>query len=881
LRNNHIRDISFLKELRSLSLLNLSNNQITDYSFLKELKSLSSLDLSYNQITDIFFLKELKFLSSLDLRNNQITDISFLKELKFLTSLDLGSNEITNISFLKELKFLTSLYLRNNEITDISFLKELKSLTSLDLSYNKIKEIPKWLADFNLKVEIEDEWARGCINLYKNPIKKPPAEIVKQGNEAIKDWYKAERRLLNEIKIILIGEAKAGKTSVIKKLKENFFDEEQAQTDGIVIENFDFKKLVTFKTQKKLHGIKAYFWDFGGQEIMKATHQFFLTKRCIYLLVLEARRDSSPDKEVRKWLEHIKTFGGGSPVIIIGNKIDLNPAFGIDTPALQDEFKQVARYLNVSCKSGENIERLKNILEEFIPQAELFKTEIDERWLDIKTELQEITGREYKLSHNDFIKICKKHKLEEPGKQKRAIQFLHDLGIVLHFDEINLAEYYVLDPLWVTNGVYNIITSNTAARQKGIVDVNDMDKIVNEEVDKSKHRNKAEIIYSPAECLYLAEIMNLFKLCYFYDNKQKILIPDLLDKETPSGITAQFAGPDEKLRLIYDYKYLPPSIFPRFLVEMNIDIEKAWRSGVIMKCKACINGDAYVSVSGCQISIIVTGEFKQKREYLSVIRYYIDSINSGFDVVCDLKIPLTDDGKHCVKRDVLLKMEKKGRTIYENWDIKKDEPVEFEIRKLLEGIAGREEIQKKGEEIKEHYKKKSETMNTKIFLSYASKERDLMKIFKSELEDQLAAYSKSLVEIWTDSEIDLGENWEEKISTAIENSDAALLLVSARFLNSKFILQNELAEFLKRKKESGYKIIPVLVRDCAFQKFEELCGLQFFKTYGSEYEFDNEWRDKILPFEELADVDKKSNRLINKYAKNLSEQIITVIKKDS
>jgi GTPase SAR1 family protein len=61
-------------------------------------------------------------------------------------------------------------------------------------------------------------------------------------------------------------------------------------------------------------------WDFGGQEIMRGTHKFFLTQRSIYLLVLEDRRQD--DLSVEPWLSTITSLGGDSPVLIIINKSD-------------------------------------------------------------------------------------------------------------------------------------------------------------------------------------------------------------------------------------------------------------------------------------------------------------------------------------------------------------------------------------------------------------------------------------------------------------------------------------------------------------------------------------------------------------------------------
>ena len=64
------------------------------------------------------------------------------------------------------------------------------------------------------------------------------------------------------------------------------------------------------------------------------------------------------------------------------------------------------------------------------------------------------------------------------------IEFLHDLGIVLHFEALPLQEYYVLDPYWITYGVYQILTSTRAGALKGEISMEELDYIVNEEEAK-------------------------------------------------------------------------------------------------------------------------------------------------------------------------------------------------------------------------------------------------------------------------------------------------------------------------------------------------------------------------------------------------------------
>jgi len=751
LRGNQISDISILKELKSLTSLDLGNNKISDISILKDLKSLTSLVLWDNKISDISILKELNALTSLWLNNNEISDISILKELKSLTALDLSTNQISDISIIKELKALTSLDLRDNLISDISILKELKNLASLNLANNQIAEIPEWLTEKGLEIKIENKYNYNCINLYGNPIQTPPIEIAKQGNEAIRQWYTANRKKLNEIKVLLVGEAKAGKTSLMRRLFDKSYNPQEQQTDGITIEKFNFTELDTFKNQKQLHGITAYFWDFGGQEIMSSTHQFFMTKRSLYILVLEARKDEKSDEQVRTWMRRIRSFGGESQVIIVVNKIDQNPAFRLDEYTLRKEYPQIKDILRVSCATPENCDAVKIAIEEYIPKTELFNTEIDERWFPVKSELQKRTSKRLYLAQREFETICSDNGLIEESEQLSAVRFLNDLGMVLHFDNLKLSEFYVLDPYWVTSGVYRIITSDISAKQNGVVEVEQLRSIINdykEESDTYTANTDQHIKYSPSEVLYIADIMAEFKLCFYMDNNTRILIPDLLDKNTPATEYEPFLNASGKIAIIYSYEYLPNTVLPRLIVEMRNDIKTVWRTGLVLNCKGCIDAQALVYTGENRIQIIVTGEHKQKREYMSVLRYLINTINRDFSVTTSVLIPLPGTDNLTVEFEELLAMEQAGQKKYLLYKLKK----EWEICDLLDGIATDEEIQKETSAIIKNYTAQSSQKSTynqngprtvRLFLASSSELKEHREEFEKFINRQNNHYIES------------------------------------------------------------------------------------------------------------------------------------------
>jgi len=114
-----------------------------------------------------------------------------------------------------------------------------------------------------------------------------------------------------------------GKTSLVKRLLTGQFDEQEDKTPGIAILPWSLP-VPTANGDSSQANIRLNIWDFGGQEMMHATHQFFLTQRSLYLLVVNTRQ-GEVDGQLSYWLNLIRSFGGDSPVLVLLNKIDQHP----------------------------------------------------------------------------------------------------------------------------------------------------------------------------------------------------------------------------------------------------------------------------------------------------------------------------------------------------------------------------------------------------------------------------------------------------------------------------------------------------------------------------------------------------------------------------
>ncbi|MCX6583496.1 MAG: leucine-rich repeat domain-containing protein [Candidatus Aminicenantes bacterium] len=654
---------ALLSKFQRLEKLVLYKNQISDISNLNELKGLTNLSLSSNQIKDISSLKELKGLTVLDLSRNQIRDISSLKELKGLTTLYLYNNQISDISILKELMGLTVLSLFKNQISDISSLKELKNLKNLLLMGNKITHMPAEFLDLGLEIKWEVDSEDG-IFLEDNPLESPPVEIIKKGNEAIRQYFKSlegEKQALNEVKVLLVGDGAAGKTSLVKRLLGQDFDKNESQTHGININTMDI-------TQNN-NIIKIRLWNFGGQEIMHATHQFFLSKRSLYILVLDGRKD----EKTEYWLNHIKSFGGDSPVMVAINKIDENPGFDVNRRHLKEKYPNIKGFYPLSCKSGNGIDPLKKALTNELARVELIRTTWPKSWFNVKNRLEKM--KEDFIDYETYRDICAGEKIDREAMET-LVAFLNDLGVILHFKEYLLEETQVLRPQWLTGAVYKIVTSKQLSAAKGLLNRSQLKEILTAE-------NEGDRKYPESQYKFIIGMMKKFELCYTLENDRDILVPDLLEVGEPE-IPFDSLDSAGALKFLVSYYFLPPSVMPRLIVRLHRDIKDRlrWRSGVVLENRGF---DALAVVKSDDreqtITMAVTGA--QRREYLAVILNTLREINAGFDKIdVSERVPLPDNPGIGVDYHHLLQLERMGEAeLFPEKATRR-----YNVKELLDGI---------------------------------------------------------------------------------------------------------------------------------------------------------------------------------------------------
>jgi len=121
------------------------------------------------------------------------------------------------------------------------------------------------------------------------------------------------------------------------------------------------------------------------------------------------------------------------------------------------------------------------------------------------------------------------------------------------------------------------------------------------------------------------------------------------------------------------------------------------------------------------------------------------------------------------------------------------------------------ELEKQGEKLKT------------IFISYSRKDKEYMGRILIHLKP---LEKRGLFDVWSDKKIEAGDNWKKEIEKELKNTNVAVLLISADYLASDFIVNNELPPLLENAENKGTHIIPVIIKPCRFIRDSNLKDFQ-------------------------------------------------------
>jgi len=516
------------------------------------------------------------------------------------------------------------------------------NLTSLDLTSNQLTALPH---------EIGKLTNLTALYLQENPGLNIPPEILgatwgdvvreqakAAAPQAILDYYFRTQgvagRPLAECKLIVVGRGGAGKTSLVKRLNGEPWDPNEPETHGITIRKFSFECQAGTVTSRV--------WDFGGQVVLHSMHEFFLTARSLYLLVL-GERDDMLERDAAYWLQLIRSYAGNAPVVVALNK-SAGRQRQFDRATLEKNHGPILGWVATECSEEDlakgGITALKQQLIAALdsPYMDSVRDKFPGEWFAIKDALEDM--EESYLEYPKFVKKCENRGVSDSHSQAMLAARLHELGIAMNYgDDPRLHDTSVLKPNWLANGIYAVLRANdldeklpndlgTAFAPDGVVTADSMARIH----QKAQAWKMLCVADYPAEKReFLLRLMDLFHLSYPLDGEEKQhLVPSLLPLHPPPGADEPEATA-ERVRLRYEFQVVPSPLLPGFIARTFslIPDRLHWRRGAVVVFGQS-RGLVWTTQDERYVFVTVAGPADDRDELLTMIRGTFNELFQGY-----------------------------------------------------------------------------------------------------------------------------------------------------------------------------------------------------------------------------------------------------------
>lgn len=663
---------------------------------------------------------------------------------------------------------LNVLRLDENPLVELPVeIGNLQKLRTLTLGNCALKALP---------VEILRCLALKQLDLSSNPLLDLPSELEAGSSQTILDFLFARQAQgeapMQEVRLLLVGRGRAGKTTLLKALRGQELDEHEAETPGITVQPLKLDCVQGRAT--------AHVWDFGGQEFLHGTHQIFLSERCVYVLVLEGR-ESNWETETDYWLRFIQSFGGDSPVVVL-TKYDAHP-FSVDRFRLQERCPQIVGFVEADAFTARGIQAIRTLLEQTVNGMEHVWQGVPKKWHRVKEKLTAM--RQSYMHYSDYQALCRKEGVEDERQQDSLAQTLHRLGMALNFREHHrLRHTSVLKPQWVTEAIYGLIRFTQKKDCHGVLRAKWLPEALQPEAD-----------YPPAMHGFVVDLMAKFEVAFPLDEAGKAggaagetrwLIPELLGEEQPEAFEQFRAENVQRLRFSYP-DALPPGLLPRLIVRTHEMSEThpawRWRSGVVLEwggCQALVRLDRLER----RTEVAVLESLLPDQQCLfDIIRAHLVVLHGNVRVVEETEIEGHPGA--WVKVGKLRLKERQGTLEMEEFIDDEHEAV-VKVSKALDKVESDAATEAAGPDPQRR---------VHLFISYAHVNEKELIPFRQHLT---LLSQQGYIQVWHDRNLVAGEKWETGIREELNKTEVVLFFYTTAAWVSDFIKNTELPIALDR-----------------------------------------------------------------------------------
>ena len=550
--------------------------------------------------------------------NKQLTDIQLLgTEYPLLQYADWSNNALKRVNLQVELPLLRYWSLRNNKLNRFKITQSngLPALEELDLSHNRIKNWDALVVDKMLALEY--------LWLSENPLNESVTTYREEGEDSnylhslrtLRKSFGTEKPVKNDTyKVLVVGDGKAGKSCMVKRLVENEFCGGWDSTHGIAVEQFeDTDNRYGFSYRLNL-------WDFGGQEIYHHTHRMFLQANATYILLWNEETEYQDtieqtvgpkkyyweNKKVPYWLDYIRYLGQNSPVVVAQtcspreDRKKPHPDEAELIQAYREALPYVSEFLHIDAEEDDpkasGYKRFLQELEYAIDSLER-KEYLPAHWLPVREKLEEMTPREAAKDRADFMSI-QRNTLEleefldmvpdqEPEPMKLLTNWLVPTGVVFYKKGL-FDDKIILNQAWAIRAVYALYDRSETGyyfelkERKGRFD--------------GSLLNQCWHAYTEAEREWFLGFMLKAELCFETTEerrdtpweKRQFVAVEMLPADRPPGLAIQERNWESQgialCQLRYRYPFLHAGIIQSFIARTHhfAAIEDIYKQGMVV-----------------------------------------------------------------------------------------------------------------------------------------------------------------------------------------------------------------------------------------------------------------------------------------------------------
>lgn len=650
-------------QLRTLDLF--SNSLLMLPEFLARLRDLRVLDVGFNSLTGLpDWLGRLTQLQQLNLYGNELVTLpgwlGQLVQLRgfFVSGSPTGRTTVNSPSqpfpdFVRRMTSLGTLQMHGVGMSEVpDWVGGHPSLSVLDLKNNLISDLPVTLASLeNLEI----------LDLEGNPLNPELAAAYGEGIEAVKRYLVARASpqvVLNEAKLILIGEGEIGKSCLLGALRDDPWVEGRPTTHGIEIKPVQVTNPDT-GVEITLNG-----WDFGGQRVYRPTHQLFFSSPAVYLVVWKPR-EGPQQGFVREWISLVKHREPDAKILVVAthggpgqrqpdvDRQDIWDLFGHDT---------VHDFFLVDSKPDENGERrgideLKDAIARLAASLPEVGRKVPARWKSA-TEKLEATGAAY-LPLERALEICRETGMddEEAGL---FVTVSHRLGHLIYYEhDAALRDIVVLKPDWLATAMSLVLDDEGTRHNHGLVKFERLGQLWNDPA-----RGK-ELRYPPKLHPVFLRLMERFDLSYrvagFPDEGEASctsliaqLVPDVRPDISLQWPAEKVGGDGQQMQICEIVESAKgqsapaEGLFYQLIVRLHkyslgrvkYDASVHWQRGLVLD--ADYNGRALLEHVGNDVRITVRAPYPE--QFLAVltseVKWLVENFWSGLR--CDVMVPCVE-----------------------------------------------------------------------------------------------------------------------------------------------------------------------------------------------------------------------------------------------